>query len=244
MGGRRGASLAALFVAAIALAGCTPAGSAAESTAPHPGSAGHVNPGVATVKQTLTKEQQTALAPIRKSSVRHAENKDLDGVQVESRLRTIDSHYRPGEAFSDADAEFVRAYATPNADAFDPSALTVKTASSATYNRSGGSGTKVCAYSATISHSSGMLTGQWSTTLKMTSGSAITKVTIAAHPRSYGVIGKSGIGITYAADPSVATTVHSYSFNRSANYTSVLEVYFTMYDDLTCYYTGGTFVVK
>lgn len=241
---RRLVAVASGLIVAATMTGCTPSDERSAQPAPRTSNNASVHAGVAIVKPHLDEEQRAALAPVKRDAVRYPANRNLGSGEVTSRFAVIDATYAVGEPFNAVDAEFVRAYATPNDEAFEPSELTVNAASTVSYNASGGSGTKLCKYASTMSHSAGLATGSWSTVVQMSSGSAIQKVKIATHPRSYGVIGKNGVGLTYSADPSYTTTLHSYTFQRSANYSSVLEVYFTIYNDLTCFYSNGSFTVK
>jgi hypothetical protein len=232
----RMAAMAGVFTAGLlALAGC-----ASPHAASQPASSLHVDSGVSVVKQELTPAQAEAIEPVPVADVTYPQNKNLDEDQIRARFAQIDSDYEVGQQFSAADAEFVEAYATPNAQVFDPSQVAVHTAAGISGGASGGSGTHKASASDKISHTGGPLTWHWSTTVKISTGSAVTKSTIEAHPRGYGIVGQGGVGLVYSANPSTTTTSHSYTWNRSATYTAA-EAYFTMYDDVKVYYSGGSF---
>jgi hypothetical protein len=236
---KRQSKVAAAIIALVsvsALAGCSSAGVRESSGTPR------VYADIAGVKQTLTPVQQNALRPIAPSNLKFAQNKNLRTAQIIGRFETIDSSYKIGQPFDAQDAEFVRAYATPNPEVFDPTEYTVQAASALSFSKSGSQGGNKCAIAGSMSNTGGPFNYKWSTKFTMSSSAKITKSVMHAHVRSYGVFGSSGVGLAYSSDNPVTTSAHSYTYSAAGAYTSA-EVYSTMYDDVICYYSGGNFTV-
>jgi hypothetical protein len=186
----------------------------------------------------LSTEQRAALAPVAPANAHYSQNRGLTAQQATERLDIIDSEYVVGQAFSPADTEFIRIYATPAATAFPnyspntASAIFASSTASHSFDQSKTLSGVTGRAKGTASLSGGPLSYRYATTMKVTTSSKATKVKMEVQVRSYGLVGSDGIGITYSTNQSATSKLHSYNFSRSGSYTS-LEVYSTIRDAVT-----------
>ncbi|WP_157887454.1 hypothetical protein [Frondihabitans sp. PAMC 28766] len=180
---------------------------------------------------SLTEDQQKALAPLHVAEASFAQNRDLSSREIVDRFHDLDDSYEVLEAFDPADAEFVRIYAHGNAAQLGRASRNFNNAKT-----SGGMTGRIQGNLNT--NGSGPITHKYSVSVKMASSAKVSKTNIRAEIRSYGVVGSSGIGLTYSATPSVSTTAHSYNFNRTGTYTSV-----AVYDTIIAFadFHGGSY---
>ena len=198
---------------------------------------------IATVSPTPappSAEKLRSIGRLMPSQAKFKENKNLDRAGAQKRLEQVQKKYtKVGEVLAPADAEFVRLAGafTPEmkaAEGAENSAPSITT--SALIVRAATQGiNKTCKLgtaSGTVSGShtmnyNGVISGSWSTSFKATGSTAVNKVRAAEHIRMYGLVGSSGIGVVYAADPSSTISGRTNTFARNASFTA-LAAYFTM----------------
>jgi hypothetical protein len=168
-------------------------------------------------------------------------------------------YQRVGQLVSAEDAEFVRAYApqTPEMDTADttPTSGSVVTASDVhvipattkNFSKSGsGAGATGSASGYQYMNYSDVpwnITGNWSAKITATGSSTVTKITCIEHVRVYGLLGSSGIGLAYAADPSGTVSGRSNSYYRAATFTAY-GAYWTMNYEAVFSTSRGSFSVS
>jgi hypothetical protein len=192
-------------------------------------------------------------APLAPAQATYAQNAHLTPKSAEDRLTEIESTYQVGELLSPADAEFVRivaAEAPAMADATEEAtqssevpAAYIQPVDSMNFNKSGSlsSATGNVRGSETMNYN-GIVSGTWSASFVASGNSSVKKVTAVEHVRMYGLIGTSGIGVVYSADPSSTVSGTVNNFSRSASFTA-LAAYYTMDYDGTFYTSNSSFNV-
>lgn len=203
-------------------------------------------------------EQAEEFGPLSEADAIFPENQNLTRESAQVRQATIDSRYRVGELLSAPDAEFIRivAHQTPAMQSMTQvnEATTIQLASNIAANtattlyfdktRSGAGATGRARGNEYMNYSDNPfnINGNWSATINAYGSTNVTKIVCAEHVRVYGLIGSSGIGLAYAADPSGTTHTNSNSFYRSAPFVAY-GAYWTMSYSATFYTTSGSFSV-
>jgi len=191
---------------------------------------------------------------LKPSQAKYSQNKNLDRAQALKRLEQVTHKYtKVGQELAPADAEFIRlagaftpemTAAEGNQDAapsIKTSGLIVKKAATQGFNKT----CKLGSVSGTVSgfhtmNYNGVISGSWSTSFNATGSTAVNKVRAAEHVRMYGLIGASGIGVVYAADPSATVSGRTNTFARNSGFTA-LAAYWTMQFDTTFYTPSSSF---
>lgn len=205
-----------------------------------------------------TPGQAEEFGPLSPAQATFAENQNLTRESAKNRQEKIDSSYRVGDLLSAADAEFIRivAHQTPAMESLTHvnEATTIELASNVKANpattlkfdKSGSGagatgraqGKEYMNYSDNIFN----INGNWSATINAWGTTSVTKIVCAEHVRVYGLIGSSGIGLAYAADPSGTTHTNSNYFYRAAPFVAN-GAYWTMSYAATFYTSSGSFSV-
>ena len=241
--------VATSIVGASTLTGCSslqPTGSAVDATA----------------ASAPLRTDVRAIVDLAPEQATFTEDASLSQAQVLSRQAVIDSEYGVGERLSSSDAEFIRMYADPIssttpahtaqdvADVHHSNAATsartpiATLASTNSFHRfnsgAGGSGTVGGSQTMDYSDNPFNITGHWSARWRASGSVAVTSITATEHVRVYGLIGGSGIGVAYAADPSGTVNGRINEFSRSDTFTAY-GAYSTMNYDATFFTATGSF---
>lgn len=171
------------------------------------------------------------------ASPANAATSDQADAQSE-RLYEISQKYTVGDELSAADADFIKATATPTNTAATRGAV-------ANCFRKSGSGAANGTGTVDGCHGSQIGPGtrnNWMVGYTATGNANVTKIKAAEHVRAYGLIGSGGIGVVYASDPSATVNGRTHKFSRSARFTA-LAAYMTVQYDATFYTSRGSFNV-
>ncbi|WP_431247456.1 hypothetical protein [Leifsonia xyli] len=249
-------TLAVVLSVGAALAGCTASGRAAQDARP-----ARVVAADSHGKNPVTPEQARRFGPLRQSEARYPKNRGLSAEAVTERYAFMSTRYQQvGQLLSPDDAEFVRIYATETpamveatkeATSVEGTGKTVSDvhaipAITKNFSKTGsgaGATGSVSGYQyMNYSDVPWNISGNWSAQISASGSSTVTKVTCIEHVRVYGLIGSSGIGLAYAANPSGTVSGRSNSFYRSANFTAY-GAYWTMNYEADFYTSRGSFSV-
>ena len=246
-------AIAVIVTGAVFLTGC-----AAEPQAG--GDSGiSVQPAVQVdVGEPITSDLANDFGPLTAEQAQYAENQDLTSDEALQRQDDIDSSYVVGDLLSPADAEFIRITAnqTPALEqALAPEGPSITTASdihavpvvtgTISNSGSGAGATGSVSGTQTMNYSDNPLniSGNWSATINSAGSATVSKVTTTEHVRVYGLIGSSGVGLAYSADPSGSNAGRTNYFNRSASF-SAYAGYWTMTYDSVFKTNLGSFTVS
>lgn len=216
----------------------------------------------------ISPEEAERIAPLTEEEAQYEANQNLTPDTVQERQLEIDATYDVGDALSAEDAEFIRITAsmTPQMQeaiseyeeepvavaaglvSWGRQADSVHAVPAATSNfkksgsGAGGTGTVSGSHTMNYSDAPWNIHGSWSVKYTASGSSAVNKITAKEHVRMYGLVGSSGLGVVYSADPSGTVSGRVNNFSRSASFTAY-GTYWTMSYDATFYTSKGSFNV-
>lgn len=145
-----------------------------------------------------------------------------------------------GELLSPEDAELIESSAVP-VDAHSARKAFANCFRKTKTGASNGSGTVDGCHGFQMGPN--VVNNNWMVGYTATGNKNVTKIKAAEHVRAYGLIGSSGIGLVYAADPTATVNGRTHKFSRSASF-KALAAYMTVSYDATFYTSKGSFNVS
>lgn len=249
-------AVAVVLTVGSALAACTPSGTVSKDVPE-----ARVVAADNREKSPVSPDQARRFGRLRQDQAHYSKNRGLSPEAVSERYSSMATKYQQvGQLLSAEDAEFVRIYAAETPALVEAtqeatsSAAAAKTASdihaipaitknfSKTQSGAGATGSVSGYQYMNYSDLPWNIRGNWSAQINASGSATVTKVTCVEHVRVYGLIGSSGIGLAYAANPFGSVNGRSNSFYRSANFTAY-GAYWTMNYEADFYTSRGSFSV-
>lgn len=145
-------------------------------------------------------------------------NQGLTAEDFDRRQLEIDEAAQPGAPLSEEDAEFIRIQVYRRQHEVVAYAATKTRKINRSASGAGGTGTVKGSHQFTYSDNPFNSKGAWSAHWTASGSSAVKKITASEHIRVYEIVGKSGVGVVYRADPTSTVNGRTNAFNRSESF--------------------------